>query len=262
VAAPKIALLQMLVTESEPANLERAHHFIREAAKAGADFAVLPEMFCCPYDTAVFARYAQPDGGERWQTLAGWARENALWLVAGSVPETGSGGKVYNTAYVFDRVGKQKAKHREIHLFDIDVAGGQAYRESAAVLAGETPTVFATEFGNMGLMICFDVRFPPLAAEIATRGAKILFVPAAFNPTTGPAHWELLFRARAVDNQLFTVGVASAQNDALAYRSYGHSLAVSPWGCVLTELDGREGFALVELNLDEIDRVRGEIVLK
>jgi predicted amidohydrolase len=105
------------------------------------------------------------------------------------------------------------------------------------------------------------VRFPPLAAEMAARGAKILFVPASFNPTTGPAHWELLFRARAVDNQLFTVGAASAQNDALAYRSYGHSLAVSPWGTVLADLDEQEGMALVELHLDEIDRVRGELPL-
>jgi predicted amidohydrolase len=260
-SAPKIALLQMMVTESEAENLDRAHHLLQEAATAEADFAVLPEMFCCPYDTAVFAHHAQPDGGERWQTMASWARESGLWLVAGSVPETGAGGKVYNTAYVFDRTGQQQAKHRKIHLFDIDVAGGQSYRESAAVLAGHSPTVFTTEFGRMGLMICFDIRFPSLAAEMAARGANILFIPASFNPTTGPAHWELLFRARAVDNQLFTVGVASAQNDALGYHSYGHSLAVSPWGCVLTQLDEREGFALATLDLREIDRVRGAIPL-
>ena len=125
-----------------------------------------------------------------------------IWLVGGSLPEL-EGDRVYNTSYVFDPEGRQVAKHRKMHLFDIDVAGGQSFRESATLSPGEQVTVFDTPWGRMGLCICFDLRFEELCRLMVLEGARVLLAPAAFNMTTGPAHWELLLRQRAVDNQCF-----------------------------------------------------------
>jgi len=241
--------------------LARAEAGCKEAKRQNADLLALPEMFCCPYETAEFPRYAEIEGGETYRRCAELARTYGIWLSAGSVPERGADGRVYNTAYVFDRAGSCAAKHRKMHLFDIDVKGGQAFRESDTLSAGNEITVFDTEFGKMGLCICYDFRFPELARLMALRGARVLLVPAAFNLTTGPKHWELMFRAQAMFHQVYALGTAPARDDSASYQSWGHSIAVDPWGAVAAQLDEREGAQLVTLDLREADAVREQIPL-
>ncbi|MCD8014331.1 MAG: carbon-nitrogen hydrolase family protein [Lachnospiraceae bacterium] len=319
----KIACIQMKVQKENDANLRAACGFVRQAARQGADFVILPEMFCCPYETANFPVYAQPEGGENWQTLSDCARENQVYLAAGSMPEcsppeceagrhlreSSTGGResadiaseyctgnsseyyadnppeyhadnasegmqketlkealketllVYNTSYIFNRQGEQIAKHRKMHLFDIDIRGGQRFFESETLTAGSQVTVFDTEFGRMGLMICFDIRFPELARLMALNGARAILVPAAFNMTTGPAHWELAFRSRAVDNQVFMVGCSPARDMESSYHAYGNSLVVSPWGDIRARLDERESILFCDIDLNETGTIREQLPL-
>ena len=250
----RVALIQMPVTADQQTNLETAINKIREAATRRIDFAVLPEMFCCPYQNDCFPIYGEPEGGPVQQTLSALAAELGIYIVGGSLPELDDG-KIYNTSYVYGRQGQLVAKHRKAHLFDIDVAGGQRFMESDTLSPGNTITTFETEFGTMGLCICFDLRFEELARCMCMRGSKVIFVPAAFNMTTGPAHWELLFRQRAVDNQCFTIGVSPARDECASYVAYGNSIAVDPWGSVLCRAGGEETTLLVDLDLSRIDAV-------
>ena len=254
----RIALLQTAVCADEQVNMASAARAVRWAADAGADLAVLPEMFCCPYETEAFPAYAEPAGGKRWLALSALARECGLYLVAGSMPEL-DGGRVYNTSFVFAPDGTQLARHRKVHLFDIAVDGGQHFRESDTLSPGSGVTVFDTPFGRCGLMICYDIRFPEYALQIAQAGAEVIVVPASFNQTTGPAHWELLFRARAMDNQVYMVGVASALDERASYHSYGHSIAVSPWGTVLAQMDTAPEHRILDLDLSEPAHLRRQM---
>lgn len=257
----KAALVQMQVQPKTCDSLALAESFIKKAATAGADLVLLPEMFCCPYQNKNFPLYAQREGEEIWLELSRMAREQNLILAAGSIPERDDDGKIYNTAYVFDRQGQQIAKHRKMHLFDIDVSGGMSFRESDTLTAGNSITTFDTEFGVMGLCICYDFRFPELSRLMAERGAKVILVPAAFNMTTGPAHWEILFRTRALDNQVFTLGAAPARDPSSGYTSYGNSIAVSPWGDVLDRLGADQEMLVCTLELDRVAQVRRELPL-
>ena len=168
---------------------------------------------------------------------------------------------VYNTAYVFDRAGRQIGKHRKVHMFDIQVEGGQHFKESETLTPGDKCTVFDTEFGKVGLCICFDFRFPELARKMVLDGARLILVPAAFNMTTGPAHWELMFRGRAVDNQCFVAGTSCARDREAGYVAWGHTLLVSPWGDVIEEMDEREGVMVHDIDLSYADKVRAELPL-
>ncbi len=254
----RIALIQMPVTADKMENLRTACGKIREAADGGADFAVLPEMFCCPYANDCFRAYGEAAGGPAQSALSALAAELGIYIVGGSLPELAEG-KVYNTSYVYGRDGRQLAKHRKTHLFDINVAGGQRFMESDTLSPGNDITTFDTEFGVMGLCICFDLRFEELARCMCLRGAKVLFVPAAFNMTTGPAHWELLFRQRAVDNQCFTVGVSPARDENGSYVAYGSSMAADPWGTVLCRAGAQEATLYADLDLDRLDAVRAQL---
>lgn len=254
----KIALIQSTVFDTNEENIEKAVERVRECAKNGADLVVLPEMFCCPYQNSKFPIFAQEENGENFKTLSQCAFENKIYLVAGSMPER-DGDKIYNTSYVFDRNGKKIAKHRKIQLFNINIKGGQCFSESKTLSAGEEITVFDTEFGKIGLLICFDIRFPELSRITALKGANCIIFPASFNLSTGPAHWELLFRARANDNQLFTVGVSPARDENGSYVAYGNSIIVSPWGEVVARLDEKDATLYHEINLDEVQNIRQQI---
>ena len=256
-----VAQLQTRVYAQKENNLSPLDGLFRQAKDVGADVICLPEMFSCPYETQNFPVYAEPCGGPSWQTLSGLAKRYQVYLSAGSVPESDEAGNVYNTAYVFDREGRQIAKHRKVHLFDIDVKGGQRFKESDTLTAGDKATVFDTEFGPMGLCICYDFRFPELARRMVLDGARVILVPAAFNMTTGPAHWEVLFRSRAVDNQVFTFGTAPARDMDASYHSWGHSIAVSPWGTVLNQMEAEEGMQITSIDLDEVEQVREQLPL-
>lgn len=254
----KIALIQMPTVEDVAANLETAREKVKYAAGQGADIIVLPEMFCCLYQSASFLKNKEPQGGRIWQALCRMAADNRVYLVGGSLPEQ-DGDKIYNTSFIFAPDGVQIGKHRKVHLFDIDVEGGQHFKESDTFTAGSRPTVINTKLGVIGVEICFDIRFEELTRLMALEGAEMVFVPAAFNMTTGPAHWQTHFRGRALDNQLFMFGCAPARDVDGPYVSYGHSIAVSPWGDVIEELDEAPGVLICEIDTDQISSIRQQL---
>lgn len=257
----KIAAIQMSTVADKMENVRTVKTYLEKIKDENPDFVILPEMFCCPYQPENFPIYAEKEGGPVWQQLSGYAKQYGIYLIGGSMPEKDAEGNVYNTSYIFDREGKQIGKHRKVHLFDIDVKGGQTFKESDTLTAGDSDTVFDTEFGKIGVMLCFDIRFPELSRMMVNDGAKVIFVPAAFNMTTGPAHWELSFRTRALDNQIYMVGCAPARDVSAGYISWGHSIVTDPWGRVIDMLDEKKGILLAELDMDYEEQVREELPL-
>ena len=259
-----IALCQMNVVDNKGENIRKAIQMIKESKKQGADLAVLPEMFNCPYENEKFIEYAEElNGSQTLEKIANIAKEENIHVLAGSIPELEEDGEgiqsIYNTAVLFDNKGKLLGKHRKMHLFDIDVKGKIYFKESDTLSAGNDFTVIETELTTIGIGICYDVRFVELSRIMALNGTQILIFPGAFNLTTGPAHWEILFRSRALDNQVYAIGVAPALDKDASYNSFGHSIAVNPWGEIIEELDYEEGLKIVEIDLDEIKRIREEI---
>lgn len=257
----KVAAIQMPTVKDKMQNIRTAGTYIEKIKAENPDFVILPEMFCCPYQTENFPVYAEKEGGPSWQAMSDYARKYHIYLIAGSMPEADDSGNVYNTSYIFDRDGKQIGKHRKAHLFDINVKNGQHFKESDTLTSGDHATVFDTEFGKMGVMICYDIRFPEFARTMVLDGARMIFVPAAFNMTTGPAHWELTFRARALDNQIYMLGCAPARDTQAGYISWGHSIVTDSWGKVMKQLDEKEGILIEEIDLDREDQIREQLPL-
>ena len=261
--AIKIALCQMNVVDNKETNIKKAIQMIKESKEQGADLAVLPEMFNCPYENEKFVEYAEElNISKTLKEISKVAKEESIHVLAGSIPELeiNDGSKsIYNTSVLFDNKGEFLGKHRKMHLFDIDVKGKIYFKESDTLSAGNDFTVIKTDLATIGIGICYDIRFVELSRIMAIEGAEILIFPGAFNLTTGPAHWELLFRSRALDNQAYAIGVAPALDKDANYNSFGHSIAVNPWGEVIEELDFDEDLRIVEIDLDEINRIREEI---
>jgi predicted amidohydrolase len=250
----------MPVTPDKKQNLRTAKEKIESLQDI--DIVVLPEMFICPYDTTCFPKYAEKKDGDSVRCLSQIAKENHIYLVAGSIPEK-ENNLIYNTSFVFDRDGQVIATNRKVHLFDIDIKNGQYFKESDTLSAGNSASVFDTEFGKIGLCICYDIRFPEFIRSIADRGIKMLIVPAAFNMTTGPAHWELLFRSRAMDYQIFTAGCAPARNPEASYQSWGHTIICDPWGKVLVQADEKSAIITCDIDFAVIDKLHEQLpVLK
>lgn len=256
----KIANIQMKVSKDKKDSMQTVRKYLDEIKDQNVDLVILPEMFNCPYETKKFPIYAEEAGGETYTKCASLAKEYGIYLAAGSIPEI-EDGKVHNTAFVFNKNGEQIARHRKAHLFDVSVQGGVNFKESETLTPGKDIVVFETEFCKMGLCVCFDFRFPELIRLMADQGAELIIVPAAFNMTTGPAHWEILFRARAMDNQVFATGTAPARDLESSYTSWGHSILVDPWGRIIEQMDEKEGYMINEIDLDEVAKIRGEIPL-
>ena len=260
----RIALIQMPVGFDKTKNISYAVDKIKNAVNDSAglgvvlDMAVLPEMFCCPYSNRYFREFGEEHGGEAQSALSALSRELGIYIVGGSIPELCEN-KVFNTSFVYDDKGREIARHRKVHLFDIDIKNGQKFRESETLCAGDKITTFETPFGIIGLCICFDFRFEEMARIMAQRGASAIVVPGAFNMTTGPAHWELMFRQRAVDNQLFTLGIAPARDESGLYVSYGNSIAVSPWGGIIARCGGEEATLVVDLDFSLNESIREQL---
>ncbi len=253
----KVSLIQMKVLSTPSENLMKIRKLVLKAVSQGGEMIVLPEMCCCEYGNSAFTANAMPESDGFIKALSDIARDNSIVLIAGSVPECG-GDKIYNTSYVFDEKGAIIAKHRKVHLFDINVENGISFRESDTFSAGSSFTSFDTKWGRIGLIICFDIRFPEFIKK-NSKDLKMIIIPASFNMTTGPMHWELLFRARAVDNQVFTVGCASALDENAGYHSYGHSIIVDPWGNVKAQLGFDEQVITCDIDLNEADEIRKQI---
>ena len=257
----KIALCQMNVIDDKKENIKKASLMIKESVAKNADFIVLPEMFNCPYSNDKFIEYCESEqDSPTLKEISKLAKDNDVYILAGSIPES-EGDALYNTSFLFDKNGKIIGKHRKMHLFDIDVKDKITFKESDVLTAGDDFTIADTEFGKIGIGICYDIRFPELARIMVENGALILFYPGAFNMTTGPAHWELLFKSRALDNQIFCVGVAPALNSAASYHSYGHSIITNPWGEVVVEADEKEQIIISEIDLNELKKIREELPL-
>ena len=250
----KLALCQIRTELDWEETMNKAERMIREAAANGADFAVLPEMFICPYSKKYFRSFAAAGHESTVAILSALAKELGIYIVGGTVPET-DGGKLYNTCFIFDREGRQIARHRKIHLFDSDALNTH---ESHTFSPGNEITVFDTEFGKMGCAVCFDVRFAELFRAMAMRGARLVFLPAQFNTYTGPAAWELLIRSRAIDNQLFVVGAEAARYEGFSYECWGHSMAADPYGAKIAECDETEQLLYVDIDLDKVENTRSQ----
>lgn len=252
-----LALCQIPVTQDKAENIKTACGYIESAAKQ-ADIIILPEMWSCPYQTANFPVYAEPSGGPLCAAMSEAARKSGRLLIAGSVPES-ENGKVYNTSFVYAPDGSQIARHRKAHLFDVNVEGGICFRESETLSPGNSATVFNTPFGKIGLGICYDMRFFHLADMMALAGADLLVYPACFNMTTGPAHWHLTLRARALDNQVYTAGVCAARDEKSGYTAFGHSLCCDPWGTITAEAGTGAEIVYAPIDTGQIAKIRRQL---
>jgi predicted amidohydrolase len=256
----RVALCQMRSGEDVEANLGRAAAVLGEASDAGADLAVLPEVFAYLGSPRGVPDVAEPlPGGRVADRIAAIARDRRMWVAAGSIHER-DGDAVFNTAPLFDRSGELVARYRKIHLFDVDLPDQPPFRESAVFAEGDQLVTHLVGDVRIGFAICYDLRFPELFRGLATLGAEVFVLPAQFQFATGSAHWHALVRARAIEDQCFVAAAAQwgAYGDAgEGRRSFGHSLAVDPWGRVLAE-GPEDGDAVVLADFDpsELRRVR------
>ncbi|MCQ4637087.1 carbon-nitrogen hydrolase family protein [Anaerovorax odorimutans] len=256
----KIALCQMMGSMDKEKSKEKAGAMVREAAENGAQVVALPEMWNCPYSNDYFRDYAEPEDGPSVKFLSDLARGNDIYLIGGSISELDDN-KVYNTSFSFDRQGKRIGKHRKVHLFDIDVKGGIRFMESDTLSPGDKATVIDTEYCKIGVAICYDVRFPELSRKMALAGAKLIVLPAAFNLTTGPAHWDLTMRARALDNQVYFAAASPARDMDGVYQAYGSSCIATPWGEFLAKADEKETIVYGDIDLDYVEAIRQQLPL-
>jgi deaminated glutathione amidase len=263
----RAAAVQLTSTADKAANLDTAGRLVADAADAGAGLVVLPEMFNCLGTGAELAAGAEPLDGPTARWAAETARRHGITLVAGTFVERGGAGedRRRNTCTVWGPDGARRAVYRKVHLFDVEVPGAE-YHESAVIAPGDEVVVADTDAGRVGLSVCYDVRFPELYRLAALGGATIVTVPAAFTATTGPPHWEVLLRARAIENQVFVVaaGQVGASNDKL--RWHGHSMIIDPWGTVLAEAGGADDDpagkgSVVVADLDTAEQTRVRSVL-
>jgi predicted amidohydrolase len=251
-------LIQSQVKERITDTLKAIEEILSEYQGSQLDFIVLPEMFMCPYQIESFAEYSQNDESRVIEWLKKISAFYNSYVIGGSVPEK-EGSKIFNTSYVFDRVGNIIKKYRKKHLFSVTYPNGKIFKESDTLSPGIDDGVFSTEFGKVGIMICFDVRFPDLAADLRRKGAKMIFIPAAFNTFTGPLHWETTFRARAIDNQLFVFGVSPSADSYGKYETYGHTIAVDPLGRIINQFGEQQDSCLIEVRLADIEEARNTI---
>jgi predicted amidohydrolase len=256
----RVACVQLNAGPEKAQNLERAGTLVAEAAATGADLVVLPEKWNAYGSTEAMRAAAEPlDGGETVAAMADWARRHAITLVGGSITERREGReKLSNTCVVFEPSGEIAAVYRKIHLFDVEV-GGLVYRESEAEEPGEETVVCDVEGWPVGLSVCYDLRFPELYRTLALDGAELLLVPAAFTLATGRDHWELLLRARAVENQCFVAAANQWGRAAGGKESFGRSLIVDPWGVVLAQAPDEDCVIAAELDRARLREIRTKL---
>ena len=263
----KIAALQMVSTPDVARNLEAAARLAAEAAAAGAELVLLPEYFCLlgRRDTDKLGVAERPGAGPIQQALADIARRHRLWVIGGTLPVRADGEaalgapqRVLNRCCVFDPEGRGQACYDKLHLFAFD-NGRESYDEGRTLQAGTQPVAVQCGPLRVGLSICYDLRFPELYRALMRPPCELIVVPAAFTHTTGQAHWELLLRARAVENQCYVLAAAQGGVHENGRRTWGHSMVVDPWGEVLACRPEGEGVVLAGLDLDRIADVRRQL---
>lgn len=260
----RFAALQMTSGADVDANLVEAKRLIRRAAEAGADLVALPENFAllAMREADKFAHLEQEGEGPMQRMLADCAREFGVWIVGGTVPlASGDEMRAHQTCFVYDDQGQQRARYDKIHLFDVAIGStGERYCESDSTAPGSALVVVDSPFGKLGLSVCYDLRFPELYRALLERGAQILFAPSAFTQTTGKAHWDLLCRARAVENLAYLIAPAQGGRHANGRETWGHSMIVDPWGRVLAEQGvttaSDSAVAIAEIDLARLAEIR------
>ena len=256
----KLAICQIKVFDDKKSNINHALEMITTSAKNGADIIILPEMFNCPYDNSKFAEYAEiQEESYTLQSISKSATDNNVYIIAGSIPEL-ENDKIYNSSFIFNNSGEIIGKYRKIHLFDIETPEIRFF-ESDTLNSGNQIGIFDLGFMKIGIAICYDMRFPELLRIMALKGVQLIVIPGAFNMITGPAHWEILIRSRAVDNQLFVAAASPARNDELSYVAYGNSMIVDPWGEIIARAGQNEEIVYADINLDKLKNVRKELPL-
>jgi deaminated glutathione amidase len=255
----RVAVCQLNAREDRDENLRVARELLRRAADSGADLAVLPEYvdFLGP---AAQAPKPEPIDGQFGTLLADAAREFGMWVHAGSFHEVGpDADHTYNTSLVFGRDGALAATYRKIHLYDVEIPGRVSYHESKTVAPGDETVVLPVDEIQLGLSICYDLRFPELYRALAIAGATVLVVPAAFMLHTGRDHWEILLRARAIENQCYVVASAQIGNHEPGRTCFGRSMIIDPWGTVLAQAPDIVGIAVADLDLTRLATIRQEL---
>lgn len=255
-----IGICQIIQGYDFEENLSRALGMIDEAACKGADIVALPEMFFTPYEPFCI-RAAAPLAVKAKDLIRQRAKRHGIIVIAGSMPWEGDGKRFFNRAFVFDREGNTTYSHDKIHLFDCTPPEGPAVKETDVIRPGNSLGTFQTPWGNASVIVCYDIRFSPVAQLLADQDVNLLFVPAAFSTATGTAHWEMLVRSRAVEMQAYVIGVQPAHNPLLKYIPYGHSMIASPWGEVILDAGRDEAVKIVHIDLDEIQAIRAKFPL-
>ena len=260
----KVVLIQYTVQEEWLDNVIQVERLLKTAHDGGAELAILPEMFVQPYDMTLVPGRAEsvPDGPTSLK-LSEWARRFKMAIVGGSMAEIGSDEKYYNTATLWGPVGEFLAKHRKVHLFDVDLPGGVSFKESVILSPGHQVTVVPVLGMTLGIAVCYDIRFPELARLMTLKGAEMIALPGAFNHVSGPAHWEILLRNRAAENTVWVAGVSGLAPPDSSYQAWGHSMLCDPFGDVVTNMGHTEGVAFSVMDPARLKDIRARLpVLK
>ncbi|TAL58879.1 MAG: carbon-nitrogen hydrolase family protein [Legionella sp.] len=254
----KVALVQMVSSAQVGENLSQIEEFMIEAREQQAELVVLPENFAFMgmHEEDKF-NVAEIEGkGPIQEKIAQLAKNMGLWVIAGTIPLKGQGTKVRASSLVYDNHGKQVARYDKIHLFDVRVSESEAHQESLTIERGNQLVVVDTPIGKIGLTVCYDLRFPELYQQLLVKGAQLFTVPSAFTAVTGLAHWEILLRARAVENLSYVLAPNQGGHHENGRHTYGHSMVVEPWGKVLMQKESGSGILIAEIDLQRLQQLR------
>ena len=254
----KIGICQNRVQKNKKENFKIISDYIKRLSYNKVDMVILPECWNCPYGVEYFEEYAESiSNSESINLLQNLAKKYNIYIIGGSIPIIEEE-KIYNTCICFNNSGNIIGIYNKIHLFDINL-NNFTFKESTVLTPGEKPLIIDTIFGKIGIGICYDLRFPLLADYYSRNGCKMIIYPGAFSEKTGPLHWTLLLKARAVDNECFIVGCSTGTNNNFKYKGYGHSSVINPWGNILYEADENPIIKVVDINLDQVSEMRKQI---
>lgn len=255
----KVAAIQMVSTENIPHNLERVANLIEEAVDHGAVLVALPENFAIMglTEQSKLAAKEQLNKGPIQQFLQGQAEKHNIWISAGTIPlETKDPNRIYAASLLLNNHGEVVACYNKIHLFDVRLSADEVYLESNIIEPGHEIVVTDTPYGRLGLSVCYDVRFPELYRAMLEQGAEMVVVPSAFTTTTGRAHWEVLLRARAIENLCYVIAPNQGGHHSNGRETYGHSMIVDPWGKVVACSYQGEAVVVADINLARLNELR------
>lgn len=258
----KVAAVQLSSQDDKKQNIEKALELIGDARESGAKLVALPEMFNCYSTLEEMVKRAEPVPGPTISTLAQEARRHGLYILCGSIIEATTDGKCFNTSVIIGPEGNILAIYRKIHLFDIDIPGKVRFKESDKILPGNETVTVNVNGWTVGLAICYDLRFPEIFSNLTSKGAELILIPSAFSAHTGKDHWEVLIRARAIENQVFIMAPNRSGTSRNNIATYGHSLIVDPWGAVLSQALEKECIISSKLDAGILEDVRKRLPVK